>query len=254
VGERKSKSYVMRERYLDLQTGINLSIKEILEFENQKDVLWQAADEMRSVLEDLAETREELIQELQHEAEIIRDKLKRYDAAEEVFSDPPGEQPARERERVAHVPPDEGKPMWIGGELYTQKAGAEDTNGTFTLVEAVTPPGGGPLPHIHHREDKTFYVLEGELEFRVAEDILEVRAGSWLFVQKGTLHSYKNSGARPARSLGVHTPAGIEKFLEEVSVPAMDGSSPPPFGQEDLDRLVASAPKYGLEIRLPSET
>src|SRR5918998_934782 len=188
----------MRERYLDLQTGINLSIKEILEFENQKDVLWQAADEMRSVLEDLAETREELVQELQHEA--------------------------------------------------------EDTNGTFTLVEAVTPPGGGPLPHIHHREDKTFYVLEGELEFRVAEDILEVRAGSWLFVRKGTLHSYKNSGARPARSLGVHTPAGIEKFFEEVSVPAMDGSSPPPFGQEDLDRLVASAKKYGLEIRFPSET
>jgi hypothetical protein len=71
----------MRERYLDLQTGINLSIKEILEFENQKDVVWQAADVMRSLLEDLAETREELVQELQHEAEFIRDSLKKYDAS-----------------------------------------------------------------------------------------------------------------------------------------------------------------------------
>jgi quercetin dioxygenase-like cupin family protein len=210
---------------------------------------------MRSLLEDLAETREELIQELQHEAEVIQDSLKKYDAAEEMFSYPPGEQPVRKRERVAHVPPDEGKPLWFGGELYTQKAGAEDTNGTFTLVEVVTPPGGGPLPHIHHWEDKTFYVLEGELEFRVAEDILKVRAGSWLFVQKGTLHSYQNSGTGPARYLGVITPAGIEKFFEEVSVPAMDRSSPPPFEQEDLDRLVVTAPNYGLEyILLPSET
>jgi hypothetical protein len=49
-------------------------------------------------------------------------------------------------------------------------------------------------------------------------------------------------------------PAGIEKFFEEVSVPALDRSSPPPGEQEDLDRIMASAPKYGVEIRLPSET
>jgi mannose-6-phosphate isomerase-like protein (cupin superfamily) len=244
----------MRERYLDLQTGTNLSIKQLLEFENQKDVVWEAADEMHSLLEDLANTREELVQELLHEGELIQDKLKKYGAAEEMFDRRVGEHLLPERERVAYIPPDEGQPLWFGGELYTPKAGGEDTSGTFTLIEAVTPPGGGPLPHIHHWEDKTFYVLEGELEFRVAEDILKVGAGSWLFVQKGTLHTYKNSGTQPAKYLGVLTPAGIEKFFEEVSVPAVDRSSPPPFDQEDLDRLLASASKYGLEIRLPSET
>jgi mannose-6-phosphate isomerase-like protein (cupin superfamily) len=245
----------MRERYLDLESGITLSIKEILQFENQKDVVWEAADEMRSLLESLAETREELVQELLHEAELIRDKLKKYGAAEEVFDRRVGEHLLPEREGVAYIPPDEGKALWFGRELYMPKAGGEDTSGTFTLVEAVTPPGGGPLPRIHHWEDKTFYVLEGELEFMVAEDeILKVGAGSWVYVQKGVLHSYKNSGARPARYLGVSTPAGIEKFLEEVSEPAMDRSSPPPFEQKDLDRLIACAPKYGVEIRLPSET
>jgi hypothetical protein len=68
------------------------------------------------------------------------------------------------------------------------------------------------------------------------------------------LHTYKNTGTRPARYLGVLTPAGIEKFFEEVSVPAMDKSSPPPFDEESLERIIASAPKYGLEIKLPSET
>jgi mannose-6-phosphate isomerase-like protein (cupin superfamily) len=245
----------MRERYLDLQTGTTLSIKQLLEFENQKDVMWEAADEMHSLLEDLANTREELVQELLHEAEFIRDKLKKYGAAEEMFDRRVGEHLLPEREGVAYVPPDKGQPLWFGGELYTPKAGGEETSGAFTLVEAVTPPGGGPLPHIYHREDKTFYVLEGELEFMVAEnDILKVGAGSWLVVPKGTLHTYKNSGTQAAKYLGVITPAGIEKFFEEVSVPAIDTTLPPHFDQEDLDRLIASASKYGLEIRLPSET
>jgi hypothetical protein len=73
----------MRERYLDLETGITLSIKELLEFENQKDGVWEAADEMRSLLENLLEAREEVVQELQYEANLIRDSLKKYDAAVE---------------------------------------------------------------------------------------------------------------------------------------------------------------------------
>jgi mannose-6-phosphate isomerase-like protein (cupin superfamily) len=244
----------MRERYLDLESGLTLTIKELLEIEQRKDAVWEAADEMRSFLENLAESREEVVQVLQYEANLIWDYLKKYDAAVEKLDGSEGGQQAPERQSVAYyVPPEEGKSLWFGGELYTAKAGSEDTSGAFTLVEALTPPGGGPLPHIHHREDKTFYVLEGELEFMVEDDILKVvSAGSWLVVPKGTLHTYKNTGTRPARYLGVLTPGGIERFFEEVSVPAMDRTSPPPFEQEDLDRLLASAPKYGLEIRLPS--
>ena len=148
------------------------------------------------------------------------------------------------------MPPDEGKPLWFGSELYTPKAGSEDTSGAFTLVEAVAPPGVGSLPHIQHWEDKTFYVLEGELEFMVTDDSLqEVGAGSWLFVQKGTLHSYKNVGTRPAKYLVVHTPAGIEKFFEEVSVPGDGQAFPTAFRTGGPGQAPSAAPrKYGLEI------
>jgi mannose-6-phosphate isomerase-like protein (cupin superfamily) len=159
-----------------------------------------------------------------------------------------------ESQSFAYVPPDGGKAFWFAGELYTAKAGSEDTSWSFTLLEALSPPGGGTLPHIHHREDKTFYVLEGELEFMVEGSPIKVGAGSCLYVRKGTLHTYSNVGTQPARYLGVLAPAGIERFFEEVSVPAMDRTSPPPFEHEDLDRILASAPKFGLEIRLPSET
>lgn len=245
----------MRQRYIDLQTGLTLSLKELLESEKQKDVVWEAADEMRSLLENLAETREELVQELLHEAYLIRDHLNKYAAAEEMVDGREGEHRLPKRKRISYVPPNEGKPLWFVSELYTPKAGDEDTSGAFTLVEAMTPPGAGSLPHIQHREAKTFYVLEGQLQFMVADDTLqEVGAGSWLFVQKGTLHSYKNVGTRPAKYLVVHTPAGIERFFEEVSIPALDRSSPPPFEEEDLNRVLSIAPKYGLEIRSSSET
>ena len=49
------------------------------------------------------------------------------------------------------------------------------------------------------------------------------------------------------------TPAGLEKFFEEVGEPAIGLSSPPPFGQEEIERLLAAAPKHSMEIPPPPE-
>ncbi len=38
------------------------------------------------------------------------------------------------------------------------------TGGRVAVVTQVSPPGGGPPPHLHTREDETFTVLEGEYE------------------------------------------------------------------------------------------
>jgi hypothetical protein len=53
--------------------------------------------------------------------------------------------------------------------------------------------------------------------------------------------------------MGVLAAGGIEKFFEEVSVPALDRSSPAPFEEEDLDKILSIAPKYGLEIWPPTK-
>ena len=93
----------MRERYLDLETGMNLTIDELLEVEKRKDVVWDAADEMRSLLEDLAKTREEEGQQLLLEAEQIQDYLKKYDAAVEKLHGSEGGHQAPERRSVAYA-------------------------------------------------------------------------------------------------------------------------------------------------------
>ncbi len=158
------------------------------------------------------------------------------------------------RQGVIHLPEGEGHSLWLAGELYTAKVGGEETGGAFALAEAKTPPGGGPPPHIHYREDEVLYVLEGELDFMVEGETVKARAGSFLYIPRGTLHTYRNVGSGPARYLGMVTPAGLEKFFEEVSVPATsETSSPPPFEEEDLQRLLAVASKYGLEIRPPEQ-
>ena len=67
---------------------------------------------------------------------------------------------------VTHVPPGEGRSLWVLGELVTYKTTSERTGGAYSLFEVTTQPGNEVLPHVQHREDESFYVLEGEYDNR----------------------------------------------------------------------------------------
>lgn len=96
-------------------------------------------------------------------------------------------------------------------------------------------------------------MLEGELEVQVSENTFRAEAGSFIHLPKDIQHAYQNVGTGPARFLTLMVPGGLEKFFEEVGKTATDLSTPPPFGEEDIDELLAVAPKYGVEILLPEE-
>ena len=96
---------------------------------------------------------------------------------------------------VAHIPPGKGRrSLWVLGEVVTYKIPSQRTGGAYALFEVITRPGAGPPPHVQHREDESFYALEGEFEFLSGEKVFRVGAGSLLYVPKGTLHSHKNVG------------------------------------------------------------
>lgn len=152
---------------------------------------------------------------------------------------------------VTRVAPGEGRSLWVLGDLYEFKAVGEDTGGAYALVETTASPGvPGPPPHIHHREDEAFYVLEGEIELTVEGSVSTVGPGSFVNLSKGSLHTFRNAGEAPARFLAIVAPAGFEKFFFEVGEPATDKSSPPE-GPPDVEKVLAAAPKYGLEIPPP---
>src|SRR3954449_12510061 len=100
----------------------------------------------------------------------------------------------------------EGRAAWVVGDRYTVKASGEDTGEAFALIEVLVPPGSGPPPHVHHREDEAFYVLEGELRFHVDGRDFTAGAGAWVTLARGSLHHFNNVGDRPARLLIVVTP------------------------------------------------
>ena len=154
---------------------------------------------------------------------------------------------------AVRVPPGEGKKLWVAEELMTFVISGEDTGGKYALTDSTVPPQGEAPAHIHHREDEAFWVLEGDLEVLVGEDEIGASAGSFVHLPRGVIHSYKNVGATPARFLTLMVPAGLERFFEEVGKPGTDPSTPPPFGEEDVERLLAIAPNYGVEIPPPPE-
>jgi quercetin dioxygenase-like cupin family protein len=146
----------------------------------------------------------------------------------------------------------EGRSIWVVGDRYTIKCSGNDTGGAFALIEAVVPPGHGPPPHIHSREDEAFYVLEGEIQFHAGGRSFTATPGAWVTLAKGSLHHFKNISTKPARMLVMVTPSGLEEFFLEVGREVREGESefvtPTP---EDIQKLIETAPKYGLEIRLP---
>ena len=53
--------------------------------------------------------------------------------------------------------PGEGRIIAAVGDVYRFPATGDDTNGKYAQWEALVPPGGGPLPHVHSHEEGGFY-------------------------------------------------------------------------------------------------
>ena len=115
-----------------------------------------------------------------------------------------------------------------------------------SAVESRDLQGGGPPPHIHHREDETFQILEGEYEFTVAGKTLRAKQGDTLFAPRGIPHTYRYRGKTPGRLMTVITPAGFERFFEEIG-------SMSPQQQQDIPRVIEIGKRYGLEILPPPD-
>lgn len=149
---------------------------------------------------------------------------------------------------AAYVRPGEGRAVWVpGGQLLTYKVTAEQTGGAYSLFEGTVPPQYGTPPHIHHREDESFYVVEGEFEFLRDGETVRAGAGSLVYVPRGSLHAFKNVGEGRGRLLMSQTPGGLhERFFEEVGEEATDRTTPP--AAKDEPDLVAVAAKYGTEV------
>jgi quercetin dioxygenase-like cupin family protein len=150
------------------------------------------------------------------------------------------------------VQPDQGRSYYFGQDLYTFKAIGEETGEAYALCEVIVAPQGGTPTHRHSRENESFYVQDGEIEFQLDDHTFVATSGTFLHSPKGQLHRFTNTTATSAKMLIWVTPAGFEKFIAEVGK-AVNGQITPvaSLSAEDLNKILTTAPKYGIEIIPP---
>jgi quercetin dioxygenase-like cupin family protein len=149
-------------------------------------------------------------------------------------------------------PPALGRTLAVVGDVYRFLATGEDTNGKYAMWEAIVPPGGGPPPHVHSREEEGFFILEGEVTFTVNGEKIVAKAGTFANMPVGTPHSFKNESGHPAKMLISVAPAGLEQMFFVVGVPLAEGATTAlPPTKDEIEKLLAAAPRYGIEIGLP---
>lgn len=158
-----------------------------------------------------------------------------------------------QRNRVKYVPNGTGAAYWGPGELMTFLITGDQTQGAYFLSEISVAPGGGTPPHIHHREDESFHLLEGTLTIQVGAETITASPGDFVYLPRGIAHSFRNTGAAIAKACVLVSPAGLEGFFAEVFEPAADRSLPPPSDNHELiARAIAAGPRYGMELLPPA--
>ncbi len=147
--------------------------------------------------------------------------------------------------------------MYCGpGDRVTFLVTGTESQGSCFVIEGLMAPAGGPPPHVHHFEDETFYMLEGAATFQAGGQTIRAKPGDLIHIPRGTVHSLRNDGDKPARALVIISPAGptgMQQFFEESFYPATDRSvSPPPINDELVKRMMAAAARNGMEWVRPA--
>ena len=149
--------------------------------------------------------------------------------------------------------PHTAPPRWFYKNLARVLVEPVATEGTLSIVEMIGTQGEMPPLHVHHREDETFVVLDGELSIHLPSGSSALRAGEALVAPREIPHTYRVETER-ARWLAVSTPAGFASFVEAASDPADYADVPPDERPVDMDRLLAEAEAHGIEIIDPPGT
>jgi mannose-6-phosphate isomerase-like protein (cupin superfamily) len=97
------------------------------------------------------------------------------------------------------------------------KVSGKDTAGAYAVLEVPTPPDAGPSLHTHHIENEWFYVLEGEHDIKVDDQIYHLEIGGSAYGPKLIPRTWHCVSQTAGRLLVISQPAGhLESFVEDL--------------------------------------
>ncbi|THF69703.1 cupin domain-containing protein [Deinococcus sp. Arct2-2] len=140
----------------------------------------------------------------------------------------------------------------VVGDTYTIVVDGQQTNGRYTLIDMLIPPGGGPPPHRHDFEEM-FSILEGEVTLTFRGETVMAGAGTTVNIPANAPHQFQNKSAGLVRLLCLCVPAGQEDMFREVGVPVATRTTPAPTmsdaeQQAFKEKSMALAARYHTEL------
>jgi quercetin dioxygenase-like cupin family protein len=115
------------------------------------------------------------------------------------------------------VGPQDGKAGFLGSIGVRFMLDGAEAGERFSLVEHPMSPRALAAPlHRHNREDEYSYILEGRVGALLGDDVLIGGPGDLIFKTRDQWHTFWNAGDEPARILEIISPAGFERFFDEL--------------------------------------
>ena len=94
--------------------------------------------------------------------------------------------------------PGEGKTLTLAGQPLAFLVTAEDSKHSC-MFEWTVAAGFSTGLHVHRVQEETFYVLEGECEWQIGDQLVHAKPGAYVFIPPGTPHNIGNASDKPAR-------------------------------------------------------
>lgn len=131
------------------------------------------------------------------------------------------------------VGPTDGKAGLLGAIGVRFMLDGDEAGGRLSVVEHPMPPRALAAPlHRHNREDEYSYVIEGRMGALLGDEVVTAGPGDFVFKPRDQWHTFWNAGDEPARILEIISPAGFERFFEElVDMGGVSQVSPHVFGE-----------------------
>ena len=117
-----------------------------------------------------------------------------------------------------------------------------DSDGAVAIHEFDVPAGASlPVPHSHDAYEETIYGVRGVLTFTVEGTPHPIGPGETVFIPRGAVHTFANTGDVDATALAIITPGllGADYFREVAAIVAAGG---PP----DVAAIGAVMRRHGL--------
>jgi quercetin dioxygenase-like cupin family protein len=139
--------------------------------------------------------------------------------------------------------PTDGKLGFLGSIGVRFMIDGAEADDRFSLVEHPMSPRALAAPlHRHNREDEYSWVIQGRVGALLGDEVLIGEPGDLIFKPRNQWHTFWNAGDEPARILEIISPAGFERFFEELS--DMGGAM-----EADPEDLAALCGRYELDMQ-----